>query len=177
MKLLARIVAVTCCVWFVCTPSRGENHAWRTFTSREGWSIQYPSDWRTGTCHSCTDPHAPGVFVDFFPPSKRDQGLVIVEPLERKPSSTTAETWLAQIASNANQNPRLNEQKLTVAGEPTLRVRYRAPTGEMEQVFVVWGAKTFSITFDNGGAHGPLEKSPHYADFNKMVGSFRFQLR
>jgi hypothetical protein len=178
VKSLTRMAVIACYVLLVCAPTRGQNHhTWKTFTSREGWSIQYPADWTTGSCHSCPDPHAPRIFVDFFPPSNRDNGWVMVEPLQRKPTSTAVDAWLAQVAAEANQNPHLNEQKLTVAGEPGLRVRYQSPTGEMEEVFVVSGDKTFSIAFDSDAAKGPLESLRNYATFNKMVGSFRFQNR
>ena len=177
MKSLVRIVAVAGCVWFVCALTGGENLGWKKFSSREGWSIQYPADWKTGSCHSCPDPHASGVFVDFFPPSNRDDGWVMVEPLQRKPTSTDADAWLVQVAANANQNPHLKEQKLLVAGEPALRVRYQAPATEMAEVFVVSGNKTFSIRFAVDGAIGPLERLPRYAVFNAMVDSFRLLKR
>ena len=177
MKSLVRIVAVAGCVWFVCALTKGGNPGWKNFSSREGWSVQYPADWKTGSCQSCPDPHASGVFVDFFPPSNRDDGWVMVQPLQRKTTSTDADAWLAQVAASANQNPHLKEQKLLVAGEPALRVRYQAPANEMEEVFVVSGDKTFSISFDADSANGPLERLPHYAVFNAMVESFRLLKR
>lgn len=176
MKSLVRIVAVTCCVWLVCAATRGE-HAWTTFTSREGWSIHYPADWKTGSCHSCPDPHAPGVFVDFFPPSDRDDGWVMVSPLQPKPTDTGVDAWLAQVAMSVNQNPHLKEQKLLIGGERALRVRYQAPESEMEEVYVVSGEKTFSISFDAEHAKGPLDGLSHYAVFDAMVHSFRVQKR
>ena len=97
----------------------------------------------------------------------------MVQPLQRKTTSTDADAWLAQVAASANENPHLKEQKLLVAGEPALRVRYQAPANEMEEVFVVSGDKTFSISFDADSANGPLERLPHYAVFNAMVKSFR----
>jgi len=172
VRSLARIVAVAGCIWFVCASSGGENPGWRRFTSREGWSLQYPADWKTGSCRSCPDPHASGVFVDFFPSSDRNDGWVMVESLQRKPTNTDANAWLAQVAADANQNPHLKEQKLLVAGKPALRVRYQARTIEMEEVFVVSGDKTFSIAFDAEGAGGPLERLRNYAVFNSMVDSF-----
>jgi hypothetical protein len=101
----------------------------------------------------------------------------MVEPLQRRPTSTAVDAWLAKVAAEANQNPHLNEQKLTVAGGAGLRVRYQSPGGEMEEVFVVWGNKTFSITFDSDASKAPLEGLRNYATFNKMVNSFRFQNR
>ena len=177
MKSLAMTMATSCCLLFVCAPTKGQNHTWKTFTSRGGWTIQYPADWRIGSCQSCPDPHAPGVFVDFFPPSNRADGWVMVEPLQRRPASSSVDAWLAETAAEANQNPHLNEQKLTVAGQPALRVRYQSPNGEMEEVFVVSGNETFSITFDSEANRAPLEALRNYATFNEMVNSFGFHHR
>jgi hypothetical protein len=40
---------------------------WKIFSNRAGWRIRYPAEWNTGSCRSCPDPRAPGVFVDFLP--------------------------------------------------------------------------------------------------------------
>lgn len=152
---------------------------WRSFDSRTGWSIQYPSNWKTRSCQSCQDAHAAGVYVDFFPPSNSEHGSwVVVEPLAPKPVDTTVSAWLANIAATANLNVRLLEQKLFVDGRPALRVRYRTSDGScMEAVYVISGSETFSIGFTGDDVRPPLENLPNYQIFNTMVHSFRLGAR
>ena len=99
----------------------------------------------------------------------------MVSPLASKPSGISVDAWLADISKRANLNPHIAEQKLSVNGLPALRVRYRHPDGDSEEVYVISGSQTFSIAF--GGAPRtpgtPLEKLPSYATYLKMLESFR----
>jgi hypothetical protein len=150
---------------------------WTTFSSRGGWSISYPSDWRIASCKSCSDPKAPGVFVDFFSPRQnREGGWVMVEQLADKPPSRSVDEWLSNIATSANVNPHIRDEKFVLNNLPALKVRYRtAHQSEMEEVYVLSGSKTFSVTFgeDSNPARVPLEQLTNYPVYVKMLASFR----
>lgn len=103
----------------------------------------------------------------------------MVEPLQSKPSATSVDAWLTEISIEANLNPHVTEQKLKLNGLPALKVRYRHPDGDMEEVYVVSGSKTFSVGFsaDPGAPGTPLEKLRNYATYLKMSQSFRVKAR
>ena len=155
------------------------NGSWRTFSNRAGWSLSYPADWHVGSCKSCKDPTAPDVFVDFFPPEKRDSaGWVMVEHLASKPSDSSVDAWFAEISKTANLNTRLSEERITLDGSPALKVRYRTATrDEMEAVYVVVGLETFEICFAGQTSGIPLEKLDNHATYLKMLGTFRVKRR
>lgn len=177
MKRLAAIAAIV--TWLWCPFTSAAANEWKTFSSRTGWSIEYPSDWSTASCHSCPDPRAPGVYVDFFPPNNQDgDGWVMVEPLASKPTHETADEWLSEIAGSANLNPQLGAKKLTVSGLPALRVLYRTSNGQqMEAVYVVAGRQTFSIGFSGDALRAPINTLPRYAIYNRMIDTFHVRER
>ena len=160
----------------ICALAFGESPTWKVFSNRSGWSVDYPSDWKVGSCRSCKDPTAPEVFVDFFPPMGSDSGLVMIEQLADKPSGMAVDSWLEELKQTANLNPRLKEQRFTVHDLPALSVRYRNPYNggeEMESVYVVSGTRTFGIQFDGEKPGISLEKFGNYSIFLQMVKSFR----
>ena len=149
---------------------------WKTFSNRAGWSMNYPGDWTVASSHSCSDPTAPEVYVDFFPPKKREAGFVMVEHLADKPSTMTVDEWLNDLKKTANQNPLLTEERFTLNGLPALRVRYRNPSDggqEMEAVYVVSRVQTFSIDFSGESGGVSLEASGNYATYLEMVKTFK----
>jgi hypothetical protein len=153
---------------------------WKVFVSRTGWSISYPSDWHIGSCKSCKEPKAPGVYVDFFPPDMRTVGgWVMVQPLADKPSDTSTDAWLSNISKTTNLNPHVKEEKLILHGQPALKVRYRtSEEKEVEEVYLVSGSNTFSVLFTDGETAGaPLEKMGNYPTYLKMLDSFRVKRR
>jgi hypothetical protein len=154
---------------------------WRVFVSRAGWSINYPSDWRLGSCNSCKDLRKPGIYVDFFSPEPLES-MVMVEPLADRPSDASADSWLIQVAKTANLNPHLQEQRLLLDDQPALRVRYRTSSGQqMEAVYVVFGSKTFEIEFNGDlsehGSVDPLETLGNYQTYLKMLATFKMRNR
>jgi hypothetical protein len=160
----------------ICLQTYGETPRWKVFTSRAGWSINYPSEWKIGSCKSCPDPTAPDVFVDFLPPKDKNSGWVMVEHLAGKPSSTTVDAWFTEIKRTANLNPRLAEQRFMLDDLPALKVRYRNPScggHEMEEVYVVSGSRTFSITFDGEKPGLPLEEFGNHHTFLQMLETFK----
>ena len=149
---------------------------WKSFSNRAGWSIGYPADWTIASCKSCSDPAAPEVFVDFFPPRERGAGWVMIEHLAEKPSSMSADDWLADIKRTANQNPQLSEERFALDGLPALKVRYRNPSGggyEMETVYVVSGAQTFAIGFSGDVQGFSVATSENYPTYLEMVKTFK----
>ncbi len=103
-----------------------------------------------------------------------------VEPLADKPSSKDVDEWLSEVAKTNNLNPHGREEKIILNGLAALKVRYRAAEqGEMEQVYVASGAKTFSITFteDESPTHSPVEKLGNYSLYSEMLASFRARQR
>jgi hypothetical protein len=152
---------------------------WTHFVSRAGWQIQYPSNWTTGSCNSCADTRAPRVYVDFFPPrALANDGFVMVSPLANRPSGISLDAWLSRIESSANLNPEKSRLRLTLNGMPALKVRYLlAASGyEMEEVYIVSGSQTFSISF-SGGRPGQLENLSNFGVYKRMVESFELKGR
>jgi hypothetical protein len=150
---------------------------WKTFHNRAGWSINYPPDWRISSCHNCSDPTAADVFVSLFPPHENayNDGTVMIEHLQDKPPTANTNDWLANVKRTANLNPIISEEMLSLNGYPALKVRYRtAPGAEMQEVYVVSGSSTFSITF-NGSKPGAvtLENFDSYPIYLQMVGTFK----
>ena len=153
---------------------------WKVFANRAGWSISYPADWHIASCRSCNDPKAADVFVDFFPPRKRTaDGWVMVSRLANKPADTSVDAWLVQVSATANVNKRIHDEPLQVDGLPAIKVRYRQPEGETEEVYVVSGSNTFSVSFsaDPGSAGTSLESLHNYATYVRMLQSFRVKAR
>jgi hypothetical protein len=173
-----RIVAVLCGLsasLLLCAIAFSEGPAWKVFSNRAGWSISYPGDWTIGSCRSCKDPTAPEVFVDFFPPTDRESGWVMIEHLADKPSGMTVDTWFAEIKQTNNLNPRLKERSFILHDRPALSVRYRNSNNggeEMESVYVVSGSRTFAINFSGEKPGLSLEQFGNYDTFLQMVKSF-----
>jgi hypothetical protein len=157
---------------------RSSSHA---FVSRSGWRVRYPSAWKLGSCRSCSDPKASGVFVDFIPPAVgRAADLVMVEVLQKKPSTLDLDAWLGQVSKTANQNPIKSEQRFQLNGRTAMRVRYLhggADESEMESVYVVAGSRTFSLSFTTEKPGVPIERSANYPQFLKIVDSFQTEDR
>ena len=98
----------------------------------------------------------------------------MVSPLETKPSDTSVDSWLAKVCRTNNLNPPISHERMAVNGLPALKVRYRSSEGEMEDVYVISGSKTFSISFsaDPSSPGTPIDKLRNYATYLKMVESF-----
>lgn len=160
----------------VCALCYGETTRWKVFSNRAGWSIKYPADWKIASCHSCSDPTDPDVYVDFFPPGNSDSGWVMISHLGNKPPNATLDAWFSDIKQRANQNPRISEERLTLGDLPALKVRYRNPSGggrEMEHVYVVSGSQTFSISFGGEKPGLAIEQYENYPIYLEMVKSFK----
>jgi hypothetical protein len=151
---------------------------WKLFKNRGGWNIEYPSDWKTGSCHSCPDTSAPNVFVTFLPPiDSTNGGSVMVSPLQDKPNNISLDSWFADIEATANLNRRISEQRFILNGLSALRVRYLNPAMriEMEEIYVLSGSHTFSISFSGDTPGRKLENLRNYPFYAKMVESFKVE--
>jgi hypothetical protein len=172
------IAALSLALLLSSNASGAKAKGWKLFKNRAGWSIEYPSDWQTGSCHSCPDTSAPNVFVTFLPPvDSTNDGSVMVSPLQDKPNNISLDSWFADIESKANLNPRISEQRFTLNGLSALRVRYLNPvTGiEMEEVYVLSGSHTFSISLSDDRPGRKLENLRNYSVYAKMVESFKVE--
>ncbi len=147
---------------------------WKVFTNRAGWSIHYPSGWKIGSRRSCSDPTAPTVHVDFFPPADSgSDGWVMIEHLGDKPSGASVDAWFAKLKRTANLNPEIEEEQFALNGLPALRVRYRNPySGEMESVYVISGHQTFEVEFSDDRPLRPTEHMRNYATYRRMLETF-----
>ena len=170
------LLAPVCLSGGFCGPSPGAAGGWKVFSSRAGWSLHYPPDWRIGSCHNCPDPTAPNVFVDFFPPGETNSdGWVMVDRLADRPSGMSVKGWFTRLKQTANLNPRLKEQRINLNGLPALKVRYRNPHAggqETESVYVVAGSRTFQINFGGDLPGRPLEDLGNYRIYRRMLGTF-----
>lgn len=174
VKSLVNVTAALVAVLICSSAVRGSDGHWNTFKSRSGWTVAYPGSWETASCHSCSDPRAAGMYVDFFPPEDRaGDGWVMISPLEDKPANTSVDRWLVEIADSANQNPHIREKRFSSGGKPAFEVQYRASDGAfMDDVYVISGRRTFSIAFSGGRDGVAVEKFGNYPVFCRMVESF-----
>lgn len=184
MRLVAySIVALA----IVCVPAEGSAPpsgatgavatTWRTFVSHSGWSIEYPAAWQVSSCVSCSDPSAPGVFVNFRPPISTATTDVMVEPLAGKPAAQSAMQWLEEVKSEANLNPIIAEHRVLLSGFSGLQVRYKntSTDTEMESTYFVFGSKTYAVEFDTDAKGGALEGLSGYALYKHMIKSFKIK--
>ncbi len=148
--------------------------AWNVFSNGTGWSIHYPSDWIVESCKTCTDPTAPGAYVNFFPPSELEaEGSVNVAALPDKPADVSVDAWLEQMPTRGNHNPPRKETRITLNRAPALKVRYRTDDGDdKEAVYVVSGSRTFAIEFSTEQPHVLVDHLANYEDFEKMLNTF-----
>lgn len=100
----------------------------------------------------------------------------MVEPLKDKPTGVGVEAWFTEVKRTANLNPQISEQRLKLGQLPALKVRYRNPSGrgrEMEEVYVVSGSQTFSISFGGEKPGLAIEQYENYPIYFEMVASFK----
>jgi hypothetical protein len=95
---------------------------WKIFTSKGGWRIEYPPNWKISGCRQCTDLTAAHIFVMFSDPSSDD--YVWVEQFMDKPVGRSVENWLNELEQSANLNARLTEKSISFQGRPALKVDY-----------------------------------------------------
>jgi hypothetical protein len=138
---------------------------WKVFSNRAGWSIKHPSDWKIGSCNSCSDPTDPDVFVSLYHPS--NHALMMIQHLTDKPKNQTVRQWLDDLKSTANLNPRISEEWLTFDGQPALKVITSNPDAtQSENLYIVYGDRTFYLSFERN--------TPSDAIFRQMLSTFRF---
>ena len=97
----------------------------------------------------------------------------MVEPLAGKASDRNAETWLDDVKRSNNLNRIEMESRVTVNGVTGLRVRYKLSEGsEMEETYLVVGAKTYAISFHHEEAGTRLDDLANYSVYLRMVATF-----
>jgi hypothetical protein len=182
--LFAAVIMLGCGLATAQAPAE----AWKVFSSRGGWSIEYPSGWRTTSCQACSDVRAAGIWVGFRQTARGlpNWGIVNVGPNnDAKPAATNLDDWFAEMLLDHSPSPGeassfLSKKRWTINGLPAMTVRYSRLGGEsyLEQTFIVTDSDTFSISFGGGydsrtGKPGPLEKLASYPTYVRMLASFK----
>jgi hypothetical protein len=138
---------------------------WKTFVNRAGWKISYPSQWQVGSCHQCSDPTDPNVFVTFFEPSTK--AMVTIEPLADKPADEDAEPWLKKVSRDTVLSPQISEEWIVLNHRKALRViNGNLNATSSENIYVLYGRKTFAIRTDRN--------TPSYATYQRMLSTLNF---
>jgi len=171
MRVLALLMTFATVVMPAASQTPAQNPAWKTFTNRAGWSIQYPANWRVGSCHSCTDPAEGNVFVTFSNPDRATDS-VMIEHLRAKPADKDASQWLQELGK---RNTRTGTEELLIDGMPALKVRNRNLTGrESESVYVIRDSATFEITIYDDNVGERIQDMSIYPIYQHMLSTFRF---
>jgi len=172
MRLLALTMTLAMTVMPAASQTTAQKPAFKTFTNRAGWSIQYPANWKVGSCHSCLDPAEGSVFVTFRNPD-RPENFVMIEHLASKPAGETVEHWLEKMSQNPN--PRMSQERLLIDGMPALKVRSRSSVGRaFETVFIIRNSDTFSIEIVDDKAGERIQAMSIYPIYQHMLSTFKF---
>lgn len=158
---------------FVCN-AQSTKAGWKKFTSRSGWSIDYPHDWGTSSCHACPDPHEAGIWVAFTPRAmnERKGGTVTVAPF----SNDSAQSARDNLRGSAQDYARINHMKLldsevtVLDGQRALKTHYgHSDVAEIEVIFTIdRHQQLLEIAFV-----GPSQAG-NYPVYQHMLSTFRF---
>ena len=140
---------------------------WRKFTSRAGWTLEYPSDLTISSCRQCTDPTDPNVFVAF---SRRSgEVIALIEPLADKIVSQSSRQWLSDVARDTILSPILSKEWVSTPGALELVVvNGDSKSDKSENVYILHGVKTLAV------------RIPHVQDIGvrsiskRMLSTFKF---
>lgn len=160
-------------------------NSWKTFSSRAGWAIRYPADWKPTGCAACEDLEAPDNAVVMFQ-SPGYNGHVQVERLAPKPADVRDRSWLRRFkTTNSRDAYILEAHPVTLNGMAALDVVYSAPSTppgkgiQHETVYVTaHGASYAIIVFSPLRIRitdpiTPVRQLDIYPAFQRMLSSFR----
>lgn len=160
-------------------------NGWKLFSSRAGWEIGYPADWKPTGCSACEDLEAPDNSVVMFQPPTYN-GLVRVEKLGSKPAEVDDRTWLLHFkTTNSRDTYILETHPATVNGMAALDVIYSAPSTppgkgtQHEIVFVTARGTSYAIIVFSPlriritDPITPVRQLDIYPTFRRMLSSFR----
>lgn len=122
---------------------------WRSFTSKGGWTVRYPPNWKISSCANCTGLTVEHIFVMFSDPSSSKEH-VWVEQFIDKPAAQSVDNWLRDLSQDTNLNTRLGRESISLDGRTALRVKYTAT----DDIYVVNGPKSFATRNNAGQACG-----------------------
>lgn len=182
-----------CSIILTLLASGQTSQPWRLFSSRGGWSIRHPADWKVSSCRACSDPTEPGLFVFFTAPDGpchlingtmrvcRSNGAILVSPQRGKPVNKSATDWLAELRAaelKSHPNPReMREWTTTVADSPAVIIRFYDDGGmDLEEVLVVAGSRAFNLSFAimrTSDDREPLQELDSYKTYLRMLRSFK----
>jgi PsbP-like protein len=165
---------------YTATPrqkSGNETTHWKTFSSKEGWSIQYPSDWQVGSCVDCGDDLSDNIsgFITFDPPQNSQQGRITISPVENKPSTESNNRYFQELATTLNLKTISEESPVTLANSPALQVDYSIlQGGSVETTYLIQGSHAFEIEFSGDGSD--IKTLGNYPTYQKIIATFRFNV-
>lgn len=147
--------------------------SWSTYADdRFGWSIEYPSTWKTYSSCPVGCP-APGEAVIFTNPET--DNAVIVSSLTDPPGGRSIDQRLQDL-KKTNVNPQVGETEFQLGTLKALTVRYEQPETQMESTYLVTESAHFDIHFDIhfSSIHWKIEQTTDYPAYRHMLESFKF---
>ncbi len=142
-----------------------DSSQWKLFANRAGWTIRHPDNWQVGSCHQCSDPTDPNVFVTLYNPLTKD--LIMIEHLIDKPADQSIDQWLNHVSAVTDPNPRVSKEWITLDGVRALKVvNHYSDSTEGENIYIVHGSDTFAI--------GTNRNMQSYRLYQQMLATFRF---
>lgn len=163
-------------VLFLCIACDA-TESWKLFTSRAGWSISYPSDWKISSCHACPDPAAPEAYAEFGPPESANRTFsgIHIDRWADKPANKSAIEFLAEMKAT-ELKPRhpqeLQERETTMSGFPALESSYYEDGWGVEKMWVVADSHSFRIAF-SAQVRDHIEQLHTYKIYRRMLAPFR----
>jgi hypothetical protein len=170
MRMTAIVLGIFSLLALCSVPNaRGAGSAngatWRTFVNRAGWRISYPPHWQIGSCHQCSDPTDPDVFVTIFEPSTKT--MIMIEHLIDKPVDEDVGPWLKEVSRDSVLNPQISEEWIVLDHRKALRVINGNPDStSSENTYMLDGKKTFAIRASRN--------DPSYTTYRRILSTFKF---
>lgn len=143
--------------------------SWSTYVDdRFGWSIEYPSTWKTHSSCPVGCP-ASGEAVIFTNPETDTS--VIVSSLTDPLGGRSIDQRLQDL-KKTNVNPQVGETEIQLGSLKALTVRYEQPETQMESTYLVTESAHFDIHFSS--IHWKIEQMTDYPAYRHMLESFKF---
>ena len=154
--------------------------SWKTFVSKNGWSIKYPSTWHMSSCTSCSDLTIEGE-VDFFPPGNQiniDEGWVKFSYPYDFQEKSADNSMDDVVLKTTGGTPRI-EQKILFQNLPAIRFVYysdfyKTGGGMWEDVTISNNKQIAEINFIDDKIGGTLDNAKNYPTYLAMLQSLKF---
>lgn len=161
------------------TPTTTPSASWKMYTNTKyGYSINYPSEYRIGSCRVCFD-LSTADFITLDPPQKDGYGGIMISHLRDRKSGESLEEYLEDISGvDANPVVQGSKNRFKLNGYEALVTVTKNYGYENKNVFVTNGGSVIHFRFS--GVTSPSNKGISLADyknldiFNKILSTFRF---